>query len=839
MRSFYSRAVLFSLIIIVGLLSALPNVLPQSTAQHLPSWFTDNTFKLGLDLSGGSHLLMQVDIDDLQLNDHQQLAEQITDVLREARIFIQPVSVNKNQLIIIPKDSNRLTEIKQIARSYIKDPKGGLALFSIEDDHNRLTITPTKAHSENLTKDAVEHSLKVVRQRLNESGLVDPTITKQGSDGILVQLPGVDDPGYIRTLLGTTAKMTFHWAANAETSGVIKAQGMTEGEVYTLEERVALEGQHIKDANLVFSQENGQPVVSFELDKEGARLFGEMTKNNIGRSLAIVLDDKVITAPVIRSVIAGGRGEISGSFTVAEANELALLLRAGALPAPLNVIEERTVGPDLGSDSISMGITTGVIGAILVLVFMLAIYGSWGFIASLSLTLNIGLIFGVLSVLGATLTLPGIAGIILSIGMAVDANILINERIREETRRGKRALIALDAGFRRAYSTILDSNITSLIAISLLFMFGSGPVRGFAVAMAIGLITSMFTSISFTRLLMEWRVKRMPKQALLSISGIKSLDRLSNSKIDFMRGRFIGITVSAILSLAAIGLFFQPGLKYGIDFSGGTVMEVQAPDTNVEQLRKALQDKGFTQAAIQEFGDNDYYLVRLPMEGAEQVASGKVVESIKTTVTEISADASFPRVEMVGPKVSGDFRDATILAIVFAGFGMLAYLWIRFEYHFALAATLTIALDLTKTIGFFVLAGVEFNLTAVAALLALIGYSVNDKVVVFDRVRENLRLTPDKPMLELLNESITSTLTRTVFTSVTTFLALIPMAVAGGSAVASFALPMLFGIVIGTSSSVFIAAPIVFWMGQQRLRKGLPQLRLSAEEMQKKLDAIM
>ena len=839
MRSFYSRAVLFSLIIILGLLSALPNVLPQTTTQHLPSWFTDNTFKLGLDLSGGSHLLMQVDIDDLRLNDHQQLAEQITDALREARIFIQPVSVNKNQLIITPKDSSRLTEIKQIARSYVKDPKGGLALFSIEDNNNRLTIIPTKSHGEKLTEDAVEHSLKVVRQRLNESGLVDPTITKQGSDGILVQLPGVDDPGNIRTLLGTTAKITFHWAANAETSAVIKAQGMTEGEVYSLEERVALEGQHIKDANLVFSQENGQPVVSFELDKEGARLFGEMTKNNIGRSLAIVLDDKVITAPVIRSVIAGGRGEISGSFTVAEANELALLLRAGALPAPLNVIEERTVGPDLGSDSISMGITTGVIGAILVLVFMLAIYGSWGFIASLSLTLNIGLIFGVLSVLGATLTLPGIAGIILSIGMAVDANILINERIREETRRGKRALIALDAGFRRAYSTILDSNITSLIAISLLFMFGSGPVRGFAVAMAIGLITSMFTSISFTRFLMEWRVKRMPKQALLSISGIKSLDRLSNSKIDFMRGRFVGITVSAILSLAAIGLFFQPGLKYGIDFSGGTVMEVQAPDTNVEQLRKALQDKGFTQAAIQEFGDNDYYLVRLPMEGAEQVASGKVVESIKTTVTEISADASFPRVEMVGPKVSGDFRDATILAIVFAGFGMLAYLWIRFEYHFALAATLTIALDLTKTIGFFVLAGVEFNLTAVAALLALIGYSVNDKVVVFDRVRENLRLTPDKPMLELLNESITSTLTRTVFTSVTTFLALIPMAVAGGSAVASFALPMLFGIVIGTSSSVFIAAPIVFWMGQQRLRKGLPQLRLSAEEMQKKLDAIM
>lgn len=838
MRSFYSRAVVFSLIIILGLLSALPNVLPTSTTSHLPAWFTDNTFKLGLDLSGGSHLLMQVDVDDLQRNDHQQLAEQITDALREKRIFIQPIAVSKNQLVITPKDSGRLPEIEQIVRTFIKDPKGGLALFSIENNNSQLTIMPTKAHSEQLTKDAVEHSLKVVRQRLNESGLVDPTITRQGQDGILVQLPGVDDPGYIRSLLGTTAKMTFHWAANADSTDIIQVKGAEE-DVYSLESRVALEGKHIQDANLVFSQESGQPVVSFTLDKEGARLFGEMTKNNIGRSLAIVLDDEVITAPVIRSVIAGGRGEISGSFTVAEANELALLLRAGALPAPLKVIEERTVGPDLGSDSISMGITTGIVGALLVLLFMLAIYGSWGLIASLSLTLNIGLIFGVLSLLGATLTLPGIAGIILSIGMAVDANILINERIREETRRGKRAFIALDAGFRRAYSTILDSNITSLIAISLLFMFGSGPVRGFAVAMAIGLITSMFTSISFTRLLMEWRVSKMPKQALLEISGLKVLDRLSNSKIDFMRGRFIGITASAILSLAAIGLFFQPGLHYGIDFSGGTVMEVAAPDTDVEQLRHALQDKGFSQAAIQEFGDEDYYLIRLPMEGAEQVASGKTVETIKLAVTDISADASFPRVELVGPKVSSDFRDATILAIVFAGLGMLAYLWIRFEYHFALAATVTIGLDLTKTIGFFVLTGVEFNLTAVAALLALIGYSVNDKVVVFDRVRENLRLTPDKPMLELLNESITSTLTRTVFTSVTTFLALIPMAVAGGSAVASFALPMLFGIVIGTSSSVFIAAPIVYWMGQHRLRKGLSQLRPSAEEMQKKLDAIM
>src|SRR5690606_16192125 len=267
----------------------------------------------------------------------------------------------------------------------------------------------------------------------------------------------------------------------------------------------------------------------------------------------------------------------------------------------------------------------------------------------------------------------------------------------------------------------------------------------------------------------------------LEISGIKALDRISNKTIDFLRGRFIGISVSIILSLAAIALFIKPGLEYGIDFSGGSVIEVQAPDTSVDVLRKGLQQHNFSQVAIQEFGAEGSYLMRLPMEDAAAVASGAMVEGVKSAVMDVSPDAKFTRTEVVGPRVSGDFTDATILAILLAGTGMLAYLWFRFESHFAIGATLTLALDLTKTIGFFALAGVEFNLTAVAALLALIGYSVNDKVVVFDRIRENLRLTPDKPLALLLNDSITSTLTRTVFTSVTTFLALLPMAVAGGS----------------------------------------------------------
>lgn len=838
MKSIKSRAVIYSLLILMGLLSALPNLLPQKISQQLPDWYSQNTLALGLDLRGGSHLLLEVDTQELMRFENQQRADQISAVLRDASLAHERPVVTPENIQIKPLGAASGESLSRLARPLVKNPKGGAPLYSQNIETDRLVLRPTSEYTETLTRDAVERSLEVVRRRLDETGLVEPSITRQGRDGVLVQLPGVDNPQYIRELLGTTAQMTFHWAADHQShthTNILALPDAETGLLHQLEQRVALEGTHIRDAQLAFAQETGQPVVNFKLDREGARLFGQMTQNNIGRQLAVVLDQQVITAPVIRSVIAGGSGEISGSFTSAQANDLALLLRAGALPAPLRVIEERTVGPDLGSEAISMGISTGLFGALLVVAFMLGIYGRWGLIACLGLGVHIGLMFGTLSLLGATLTLPGIAGFILSIGMAVDANILINERIREETRSGKSAYGAMDAGFKRAYRTILDSNVTSLIAISLLFLFGSGPVRGFAVTMAIGLLMSLFTAITLTRLIMEWQVRRLGRRPL-RISGIGWLDRVSERPINFMGGRVFGLVASGVLSLAAIFLFFQPGLKYGIDFSGGSIIEVQAPQVSAEALRKNLQTQGFAQASLQEFGDGGHYLIRLPMDGAEQVASGKPVETLKSVVLEIAPEASFPRVEMVGPKVSGQFTDATFLAILLAGAGMLAYLWVRFESHFALAATITIALDLTKTIGFFVLAGVEFNLTAVAALLALIGYSVNDKVVVFDRVRENLRLTPDKPLLQLLNESITSTLTRTVFTSITTFLALVPMAIAGGAAVASFVLPMLFGIVIGTSSSILIAAPIVLLLGQRRLRKGLSQLRPTGEELKRELE---
>lgn len=765
MRSLFSRAIVYGLVIFLGLLSALPNVLPESTLNKLPNWYAQNQLTLGLDLRGGSHLLLALDA--------------------EAAL----------------KD---------------KDP----------------------AQRDEMLRDLMDRSLEIVRKRLDETGMVEPLISRQGKDTILVQLPGVDDPAYIRELLGTTATMTFHWVSEPGASAAaMTLPGQAEGERYRLEKRVALEGEHIKDARLAYNQQTGEPVVTFRLDNEGARRFGDMTTANVGRALAIVLDNRVITAPVIRTPITGGSGEISGYFTTTEANHLALMLRSGALPVPLTVIEERTVGPDLGSDAIAMGVSTGVLGALLVLAFMVALYGRWGLIASFGLSLNVGLIFGVLSLFGATLTLPGIAGLILVIGMAVDANILINERIREESERGASAHTALKNGFSKAYNTILDSNVTTLIAISLLFLFGSGPIRGFAITMAVGLILSMFTAIAVTRLIMEWRVNKLGRKPL-HMGGVREWFKNRKSpNINFMRARFAGLIASAVLSIASVVLVVTPGMNYGIDFSGGSLIEVSAPALSVEQIRTGLGAKDM-HLAIQEFGEPGNYLVRLPPQTAEEIASGGAVAAVKATISQLSEDASFPRVEMVGPRVSGDFADASILALLIAGAGMLGYLWFRFESHFAIGAMLTIALDLTKTLGFFVLAGVEFNLTAVAALLALIGYSVNDKVVVFDRIREKLRATPEKPLLQLFNESINSTITRTVFTSLTTLLAILPMAIGGGAAVSSFALPMLFGVLIGTSSSTFIAAPIVYLLGERRIRLGKSQLRASREEQQSQLDAL-
>eukprot|EP01093_Parvamoeba_rugata_P014982 TRINITY_DN506_c0_g1_i1.p1 TRINITY_DN506_c0_g1~~TRINITY_DN506_c0_g1_i1.p1 ORF type:complete len:881 (-),score=234.98 TRINITY_DN506_c0_g1_i1:1676-4318(-) len=876
MTRFSFRGLVYALVILLGLLSAAPNVLPDSLRQHVPQWYSQHTLSLGLDLQGGSHLLLEADTEALFARQLDTYSSALFSDLREQKIrYVKHTSKQGLSIQFTLSNPDDLYKVKQRANQVSVQSDGSSALSVIQQSTApkgiaskgisqkgnviNLSLTLTEKYQEAVVKDAINRSLEVVRKRLDETGLTEPSVTRQGSNAILVQMPGISDPANVKALLGTTAQMRFHWQTQVNNSESFTRADINDRK-YLLEKHVALEGEHITDAAAVFSPETSQPVVTFRLDNDGARQFATMTKNNIGRVLAVVLDDTVVTAPVINSVIPGGRGEITGSFTMSEAQDVALMLRTGALPVPLHIIEERTVGPDLGSDAIETGVKSGIAGALGVLVFMLAIYGRWGAIASVALTVNMALVFGVLTLFGATLTLPGIAGLILTMGMAVDANILINERIREETKKGRPAGSALKIGFEKAFGTIVDSNFTTLIAVSLLFVFGSGPVKGFAVTIAIGLITSLFTSVALTKLLMQLAIKKHQRAPInLSSPLLTMADKLG--PFNFLKSKKIALSISLILTLCSMALFFKPGLQYGVDFTGGTMMEISAPKLSTQQLRTVLKEHHFEDIAIQEYGAKNQYLLRAPVSeqsntvsyigantgaitkantgasaGADAVATqGSNIEALKQVIQDADSSVIFNKVDVVGPKVSDGFADLSILALLIAGGGMLAYLWFQFEAHFATAALLTVLLDLTKTIGFIALTGIEFNLTAVAALLALIGYSINDKVVVLDRVRELLRITPERSLADIINEAVNSTLSRTVFTSLTTLLALLPMALVGGDAVNSFAVPMVFAVVIGTSSTLFITSSLLNMLGSRRERKGKAQLRPTAEEVKASL----
>ncbi|MCC2606774.1 protein translocase subunit SecD [Planctobacterium marinum] len=843
MTRFSVRGLVYLLIVLLGLLSAAPNLLPHNIKQQLPEWYSTNTLSLGLDLQGGSHLLLVADTEALFEKQLSSFSEDLMGELRQQNIrYTRKPASGKGEMSFVLRHKEDARKVREIAFSVSAQPSGSSAL-QIDIEQAKVTVQLSELYTSKLLKDALGRSVEVVRKRLNETGLNEPNVTLQGSDAILVQMPGVSDPTQVKELLGTTAQMSFHWVVNNQ-SGQTMVKPDDSGHLYQLEQKIALEGEHIVDAAGTLSSETGQPVVTFRLDSAGAKQFAMMTRDNIGRALAIVLDDKVVTAPVINSPIPGGRGEITGNFTLPEASNVALMLRTGALPVPLTVIEERTVGPDLGSDAIQAGIETGVAGALLVLVFMVAIYGRWGAIASFALCINIALVFGALTLFGATLTLPGIAGLILTMGMAVDANILINERIREESRNGRPATSAIEVGFNKAFATIVDSNFTTLIAVSLLFMFGSGPVKGFAITIALGLITSVFTAVALTKMMMLRAVqfRRVDQRDRSSLTFSSPLLRLSDKLrgINFLAERKMALLVSLLLTLLSVGLFARPGLHYGVDFTGGTMIELTSPQLSTEALRDVIRSNGFEQVAIQEYGSAHHYLLRAPVissTDADNPAShnSNHIEQLKSAIAQADSQVRFDKVDMVGPKVSGNFAELSILALLIAGAGMLVYLWARFEAHFATAALLTVMLDLTKTIGFFALTGIEFNLTAVAALLALIGYSINDKVVVLDRIRELLRIDATKPLNNIINNAINSTLSRTLFTSMTTLLVLLPMAFFGGDAVESFAVPMAFAVVIGTSSTLFITSGLLYWLGTRREQQGKAQLKPTAEEIKASL----
>jgi preprotein translocase subunit SecD len=493
--------------IFIGVAYAIPSITPQRILNQLPSWMPQRSVTLGLDLQGGLHLLMHVEVDAVIKERLDTIVEGVRSELRKANILYrnlglrgQAVSVSINR----PEDVQR-------AREILAKIENGTSIV-LEGD--RYTIGFTEQALRDIKSAVVSQSSEIVRLRIDETGTKDPTIQRQGDDRILLQLPGVNDPERVKKLLNTTAKMTFHLMCDQPSEGASVPAGCFQaqsGEAqrdgrnlpanYVLRRRVEVSGDRLVDAQPSYDQRTGEPVVSFRFDRQGASQFGNVTVANVNKPFAIVLDNKVISAPVIREPIMGGSGQISGNFAVKEAQDLALLLRAGALPAPVTFLEERTVGPDLGSDSIQAGTIACVIGYLLIVVLMISAYGMFGIVANIALLLNLAFTLSIMAAFGATLTLPGIAGMVLGLAMAVDANVLIYERMREESDRGRSVFPAVDAAFQRAYGTILDSNVTTLIAGVLLYIFGSGPVRGFAVTLAIGIVCSMFTSVTATKLM--------------------------------------------------------------------------------------------------------------------------------------------------------------------------------------------------------------------------------------------------------------------------------------------------------------------------------------------------
>ena len=522
------KAVAILLTALFVCLCAVPNVFPESTVKRGPSWAQRHVV-LGLDLQGGSHLLLQVDASAVRKERLQSLNDDVLRVLRQARIqFTGRAIVGNGVQVHITRDTdvdNALAKLGELSTP-LSGILGASGQRSVDVTANAgvITLTPTDAALTERIRQAVDQSIQIIERRVNEIGLVEPTIQREGIDRILVQVPGLQDPSRLKEILGKTAKLDFRMvdqsmpaeqAAQSRPpadSEVLDGEG---GVKYLIEKRVLVSGADLTDAQPGFDQRTSEPIVSFRFNSSGARKFAEATQANVGKPFAIVLDNKVISAPVIREPILGGSGQISGNFTVQSANDLAILLRAGALPAPLTIIEERTVGPGLGQDSITAGEHAAYAGAALVIVFMFATYGLFGLFANIAVAVNIAMIFGVLSLLSATLTLPGIAGIVLTVGIAVDSNVLIYERIREEVRGGRSAINAIDAGFKLALATILDSNITTFIAAAVLFYIGTGPVRGFAVTLGIGILTSLFTAFTLTRLIVAywvrmWRPRTVP-----------------------------------------------------------------------------------------------------------------------------------------------------------------------------------------------------------------------------------------------------------------------------------------------------------------------------------------
>jgi len=699
------------------------------------------------------------------------------------------------------------------------DLKGGMHLLLKVDTTNL---------SDKAKEDAADRALEVIRNRIDQFGVREPSIQKQGTDEIVVQLPGVTERDRAIELIGKTALLEFKLVSTdmdklkqaidgnvAEGYELKRAQ--EDNEPLLLEKQAVLTGGALTSANMQFSQgQFNEPVVALQFNSEGAKKFAQLTADNVGKRLAIVLDGKVQSAPRIKEAIPSGEAVISGRFSIEEAQDLAIVLRVGALPAPMHIEEERTIGPLLGQDSIKKGIKASVVGGIFVFGFMAVYYLLAGIVADIALFLNLLMILGGLGMLpilfpgvSATLTLPGIAGIVLSLGMAVDANVLINERIREEISAGRSLRIAIANGYNRAFSAIFDSNLTTLIAAFLLFQFGTGPIRGFAVTLTIGLVASLFTAIVVTRTIFE---------VLLNLGLLKSLPMLrliGETKLDFIGKRKIFYTISLIVIIVGLAFYFKRGIQaYGIDFAGGQLQEYSfktAP--SIDKVRAVLKELGLGSAYIQQFKENPNAVLIRTGEDKSQLLTNKLKEAFPQD------DIQILRIEHVGPAAGKHLKTKAIYALIWSLIGILVYVAFRFKhFNFAVAGVIALFHDVLVTLGFMAATGRQIDLLSVTAFLTIAGYSINDTIVIYDRVRENSRILRKTSLSELINLSVNQTLARTLLTSGVTLLVVIAILFYGGEVLRDFAFALLVGFISGVYSTVFIASPLVLAWSRKNAR---------------------
>ena len=825
------KVILVALSLAFGLIFTLPNLVPTGT---LPSWAPHQRLNLGLDLQGGSYLLLEVDTAALAKERLTNLTEDIRARLKGEQIAFTGPTQHGSVVDV------RITDPAKVQAAYtlLNNSLGERLLTGGRDvtiqtrPDQTIEVAFVQQAAAAAAHDAVTRSIEIIRKRIDALGTKEPLITQQGSARIVVEAPGESDPEKLKAVIGKTAKLSFQMVDMEVSPDDVQAGRIPPDDMmapsddgyqaaYVLKKRAVVTGEMLTAASASHSSQDNSPDINFAFNSQGASRFAQTTAQNIGKPFAIVLDGRVISAPRINGAITGGSGEITGHFTEESAHNLALLLKSGALPAPLNIVEQHTVGAELGADAVKAGQLSILVGAALIFAFIILAYGLFGVFAAMALIVNGLMIVGAMSLTQATLTLPGIAGLVLTLAVAVDANVLIYERMRDEVRAGRPPMSAADAGFSRALVTIVDANVTTLVAAIIMFQFGSGPVKGFAWTLFIGVISSVFTAVLITQVLIGWWFRTFKPKSLPIVTErraawpmIKLLPQKTHVRFVRLARLFATLSIIGVVG-TAVG-FYAPGLNLGIDFKGGTVLEMQTPGKPVDlgKVRGALNGLNLGDVQVQMFGHPDDAVVRFQTPtGADPNAT---VTRVRSTITQAVGQVVFSRTDVVGPEVSDELKISGAGALLAAIGLMLIYIWFRFELQFGLGAVVALFHDVTLSFGLVLLLRIEFSLNIIAALLTIIGYSMNDTVVVFDRLRENRRKYKRMPLRELIDLSVNETLSRTVITGLTAILALSGLAMFGGESLRPLSIVLLFGIVIGTYSSIYVASPIILLWGVRR-----------------------